>query len=176
MYPFRRSQLTCGLVYLQVTSPFSFWNSQGTTMTVSPSRIQTLFLILPLMRHILVTLSWHWMVKWLAPSIFATIPKTSPSPFLGVLTLVMTSPTLLAGFLPPRLYGLFNFSPSRLLLLYNFFIHFLNGSGILSMYESSSDPAYASLALDDLSTIKAGVMDIQPCSASPSLATAGNQK
>lgn len=62
--PFLSSQLTCGPVYLQVTSPFSVWNDHGTTITVSPSRIHVLFFIFPRIRHILVTLSRHRTLKW----------------------------------------------------------------------------------------------------------------
>jgi len=112
-YPFRSSQLTCGPVYLQVTSPFSSWKDHGTTITVSPSRIQVLFFILPLIRHILVTLSRHSTLKWLPPSNFTTVPNISPSAFLGVLTRI-TSPPVSAGFLPCGLCGLYSISPSIL--------------------------------------------------------------
>jgi len=98
--PFRSSQLTCGPVYLQVTSPFSSWKGHGTTITVSPSRIHVLFFILPRILHILVTLSRHRTLKWDAPSSFVTVPNISLSAFLGVLTLV-TSPPVSPGFLPP---------------------------------------------------------------------------
>jgi hypothetical protein len=83
-------------------------------MTMSPSRTQTLFFIFPRMRHIRVTLSMQRTTTRLAPSMLVTVPNTSLSFLLGVRTLVTTSPSPPATFLPPwlLLLCLFSLSPS----------------------------------------------------------------
>ena len=66
--PLRCSQSTWGPVYLQTTSAFSFWNSQGMMMTTSPSLIQILFFILPGIRAMRVTPSMPLTFIRLDPS------------------------------------------------------------------------------------------------------------
>ena len=70
--PLRCSQSTWGPVYLQTTSAFSSWNSQGMIMTTSPSLIQILFFILPGMRAMRVTPSMPLTLMRLEPSKLST--------------------------------------------------------------------------------------------------------
>ena len=55
MYRFRLSHSTWGGRYRYKISHFSSWKDQGVTIRISPSRIQTLFLIFPLILPIRVT-------------------------------------------------------------------------------------------------------------------------
>ncbi len=97
-YRFLRSHSTCGLRYRYTISHFSSWNAQGITSRVSPSRIQTRFLILPLMRPMRVTPSPHRTLMWFAPIISSAEAKISRFLFFGRRTRTVSIPDSLTSW------------------------------------------------------------------------------
>src|SRR5208337_690985 len=97
-YLLRRSHSTCGPVYRYTISHFSSWKFHGITMRMSPSRIQTFFLIFPLILPILVTPSKQRIRIWFAPIISSAHPNISRLRFWGSLTLTISSPGGTPGF------------------------------------------------------------------------------
>jgi len=72
-------------------SHLSSWKLHGTTIRMSPSRIQTFFFILPLIRPILLTPSKHRTLIWFAPIISSAQANISRFLFWGSRTLMISS-------------------------------------------------------------------------------------
>ena len=79
-------------------SHFSSWKDQGVTIRISPSRIQTRFLIFPLIRPMRVTPSQQRTRIWFAPIIRSAKANCSLAHFLGRRTRTAGVPSAFTAF------------------------------------------------------------------------------